>query len=189
MRLLTLIICLMLLAPFTQAQNSGGTSEQKHLIYFTDKADSPFSLQQPELYLSAKALERRKRQGIALTPRDFPVNPAYVTALKEREANVVYTSRWFNAAVVQCSPEKLAELQSLPFVRSSQNLNRIASPATGKKGTQANDSMRLAKNPSMRPTMAPPFINPICWAYPKCMPPVTKEKASLLPFSMPVFRA
>ncbi|WP_299708595.1 S8 family serine peptidase [uncultured Pontibacter sp.] len=145
MRLITLIIVLLLIVPLTQAQDSGGNSEQKHLIYFTDKAESPYSLEQPELYLSSKALERRKRQGIAVTPRDFPVNPNYITALKERGATVLFTSRWFNAAVVQCSPEKLAELQSLTFVRSSQNLNRVVTPAAGKKGTQENDSMRLAK--------------------------------------------
>src|SRR5690606_21752400 len=131
MRFLTLIICLLMLAPFTQAQDSGGTSAQKHLIYFTDKQDSPFSFEKPELYLSSKSLERRNRQGIALSTRDFPVNPTYVTALKEQGASVLYTSRWFNAAVVQCTPEKVAQLQSLSFVRSSQNLNRIASPASG----------------------------------------------------------
>lgn len=144
MRFFSLIICLLLIAPYTKGQSSGGTSEQKHFVYFTDKANSPYSSNAPELYLSAKAVERRSRQGIAVTPRDYPVNSAYVAALKERGGIVLYTSRWFNAAVVQCSPEKLAELQSLPFVRSSQSLNRIAAPTTGKKGTQANDSMRLA---------------------------------------------
>jgi serine protease AprX len=131
---------------FATAQpGASQTVDQKHLVYFTDKNDSPFSLNQPQLYLSAKALERRSKQGITLTVRDLPVNPAYVTALKERGATVLYTSKWFNAAVVQCSPEKLAELQSLAFVKSSQNLNRLPSPAPGQSGVKSTDSVQLSK--------------------------------------------
>ncbi|WP_242928208.1 S8 family serine peptidase [Pontibacter vulgaris] len=108
------------------AQQTGSGEEQKRLIYFTDKANSPYSTQQPQLYLSQKALERRTKQGISITPRDLPVNAAYVSRLKQLGVKVWYTSRWFNAAVVQCNTEQLIEIQALPFVRASQNLNRIA---------------------------------------------------------------
>lgn len=117
--------------------------DQKHFVYFTDKNNSPFPLDQPQLYLSTKALERRSKQGIALTARDLPVNPAYVAGLKEHGATVLYTSKWFNAAVVQCSAEKLAELQALPFVTSSQNLNRQPGPASGQSGAKASDSLEV----------------------------------------------
>ncbi len=129
MRQILLSICLMLITCHTlQAQAS--TENQKRLIYFTDKANTPYSLQQPQAYLSAKAVERRQRQGIPLKPRDLPVNPAYITGLKDKGAQVWYSSRWFNAAVVQCSNAKLAELESLPFVKSTRTLNRTSTPAT-----------------------------------------------------------
>ena len=139
MRFLTLIVSLLFLTPYTRAQGSG-SPEQKHLIYFTDKKDSPYTLEQPALYLSAKAIERRSKQGIALSVRDLPVNPTYVSGLKVAGATVLYTSRWFNAAVVQCSPAKLAELQTLAFVKGTQQLNRL--PATNKKGAQSIDSLK-----------------------------------------------
>lgn len=147
MRYLLLCICLLLFTPFSKGQGSGGGTEQKHLIYFKDKAGTPFSVEAPTHYLSPKALERRSKQSIPVTPRDFPVNPDYVTALKQRGANVLYTSRWFNAAVVQCSPQKLAELQTLPFVRASQNLNRLPTP-NSRRGTQSSDSSRLVASVS-----------------------------------------
>ncbi|MBD1396043.1 S8 family serine peptidase [Pontibacter sp. JH31] len=143
MRFLLFSICFLLIIPVAKGQAGSSTEEQKHLVYFTDKAQSPYSINSPEQYLSPKALARRSRQHIPVTPRDFPVNPAYVADLKKTGVTLLYTSRWFNAAVVQCSTEKLAELQTLPFVRSSRSLNRLANPA-GKSGTLSIDSMTLA---------------------------------------------
>lgn len=113
------------------------------MVYFKDKADSPFSTDAATQFLSSKAIERRSKQGIPVVPRDFPVNPQYVKGLQDQGAKVLYTSRWFNAVMVQCSTEKLAELQALPFVRSSQTLNRLANTTSRKSGTQSADSMEM----------------------------------------------
>src|SRR5690606_39864 len=99
------------------------------LIYFTDKNGTPYSLSEPSEFLSPKALQRRTRQRIPLISRDLPVNPDYVAGLKEAGATVWYTSRWFNAAVVQCADDEVQQLQALPFVKSAQTLNRIVSTA------------------------------------------------------------
>lgn len=129
MRLLLLSICLLLYLPVL-AQEPGNSEgeEQKRLIYFTDKNNSPYSLSEPLEFLSQKALQRRQRQDIVLTARDLPVNPTYISALKDAGVTVWYTSRWFNAAVVQCSEEQLQQLRELPFVRGTQILNRLAIP-------------------------------------------------------------
>ncbi|WP_161887810.1 S8 family serine peptidase [Pontibacter russatus] len=132
MRQLLLFICaLFLYSPFTNGQGADSTAEaqQKHLIYFTDKSGSTFSLNEPEAFLSAKALERRQRQHIPLTVRDLPVNPTYIANLKRLGVQVWYTSRWFNAAVVQCPADKLQKIEALPFVKNARNLNRVAVPA------------------------------------------------------------
>ncbi|TPE43171.1 S8 family serine peptidase [Pontibacter mangrovi] len=126
MRLLLLFICLLLYLPVS-AQDAGNTDGegQKRLLYFADKHNSPYSLSKPLEFLSPKALERRKRQNISLTTRDLPVNPAYVAALKDAGIKVWYTSRWFNAAVVQCSDEQLQQLETLPFIKRYRTLNRL----------------------------------------------------------------
>mgnify|MGYP005750946281 FL=1 len=89
MRQLLLYISVLLLFSLGKAWAQGTAAEQKRLIYFTDKANTPYSLQQPQEFLSAKAIERRQRQNITLTARDLPVDPAYVAGLKEQGVPVV----------------------------------------------------------------------------------------------------
>ncbi len=135
-----LYISILVLSITYGAQAQDAEIEQKRLLYFTDKADSPYSLQQPQEFLSAKAVERRQRQNIALAQRDLPVNPSYVDGVKNKGVKVWYTSRWFNAAVVQCSDAKLAELEALPYIKASRTLNRMA----GGKSTTPNPKTNLA---------------------------------------------
>lgn len=106
------------------AQTPGSGSARRHLVYFKDKANSPYSLQNPVQYLSARALQRRQKQRIALQARDLPVNPAYVSAIEAQGVPVWYTSRWFNAAVVYCDSSQLSQVLRLPFVRNGQTLSR-----------------------------------------------------------------
>ena len=98
----------------------------RHLVYFRDKANSPYSVAQPLVFLSARSVARRTRQGIAVLPRDLPVNPAYLAQVQAVAGTpqVVYTSRWFNAAVVSCDAATLVRVTALPFVRTATALNR-----------------------------------------------------------------
>ncbi|MDB5270043.1 MAG: hypothetical protein JWP58_3083 [Hymenobacter sp.] len=101
---------------------------RRHLVYFRDKAGTPFSVAQPQAFLSARALARRGRQGIAVLPRDLPVNPAYVAQVRAVSGGpqVLYTSRWFNAAVVSCDSLTLGRIMALPKVSRASTLNRTA---------------------------------------------------------------
>ncbi|MCK4344679.1 MAG: serine protease, partial [Bacteroidales bacterium] len=53
----------------------------KYWIQFTDKLNSPYSLEHPADYLSDRAIDRRFKQGILITDNDIPVNPEYVYSL------------------------------------------------------------------------------------------------------------
>jgi len=99
---------------------------RRHLVYFRDKAGTPYSVSQPQAFLSARAISRRTRQGIAVLPRDLPVTPAYVAQIRNVAGNpqVLYTSRWFNAAVVSCDSATLRRILALAPVRSGLTLNR-----------------------------------------------------------------
>ena len=103
---------------------------RRHLVYFRDKAGTPYSVAQPEAFLSARAVARRTRQGIAILPRDLPVSPAYVAQLRavSGRPQVLYTSRWFNAALVSCDSATLARISVLPVVRGAATLNRSFVP-------------------------------------------------------------
>jgi serine protease AprX len=115
---------------------------RKHLIYFKDKQNTPYKLDEPEAYLSARALERRARHNISITERDLPVNPAYAQDLQMAGAEVWYTSKWFNAAVVNCDSSVLLSIRELPFVEGSQTVNRYTSAVT--KEINATSSARPA---------------------------------------------
>lgn len=118
----------------------------KYWIQFNHKNNTPFSISQPAAYLSERAIERRQRYNIAITAADLPVDPAYVSALRNTQASVLYASKWFNGAVVQVSDtSQLIAIAQLPFVVSSQPVSmpkRKKTPATAPRqsGTQALDT-------------------------------------------------
>ena len=99
---------------------------RRHLVYFRDKAGTPFSVAQPQAFLSARAVARRSRQAIPVLPRDLPVSPAYVAQVRAVAGSpkIIYTSRWFNAAVVSCDSATLGRITALAPVRSVATLNR-----------------------------------------------------------------
>jgi hypothetical protein len=45
----------------------------KYRISLTDKAETEYSLKKPQKFLSKKAIERRKRQGLRIDSTDLPV--------------------------------------------------------------------------------------------------------------------
>jgi len=105
-----------------QAQNA------KYLILLKDKTASPYSISRPGQFLSARAIQRRAKQGIGVTERDLPVNPAYVDAIRATGATVWFTSRWANAVLVETTAATLATIQNLPFVQGIE-ANRSLSAA------------------------------------------------------------
>ncbi|MEO0555816.1 MAG: S8 family peptidase [Bacteroidota bacterium] len=88
----------------------------RYAIFFTDKNNTPYSLNEPEDFLSQRALERRTKQGISLTENDLPVDPQYVSGIRQAGADVFYTSKWFNLAIVQMDEALTSNLLSLNYV-------------------------------------------------------------------------
>ena len=82
----------------------------KFWVSFTDKNKTSFETGNPEQFLSDRAIERRVRYNIPVTESDLPVNPAYVDSIRILGAEVLYTSKWFNAAVIETSDSSLIEL-------------------------------------------------------------------------------
>lgn len=87
-------------------------------VGFTDKAGSPYSIENPSDYLSPRALERHARLGIAIDSLDLPVNPAYTDALRQTGGMVWTVSRWLNGAILYAADSTGMDslLRALPFV-------------------------------------------------------------------------
>lgn len=103
----------------------------KLFVQFTDKAATPYSLDEPAAFLSEKAIQRRANMGISIDESDLPVTPAYVQGIKDLGAEVLYTSKWFNGAAVSISDSSLiAPLLALPYIENGEQVARIIGPAT-----------------------------------------------------------
>ncbi len=93
-----------------------GTSE-KYVVFLTDKNNSPYSLNSPEEFLSARALDRRARYSIAFDEKDLPVTPDYISQIVATGATFLYPLKWFNAVAISAnSPSVLDAILALPFV-------------------------------------------------------------------------
>ncbi len=109
----TLVLLPLLLVQFS----SFGQATRKYLVLLKDKANSPFSVSQPDRFLSQRAILRRQKQNIALLERDLPVNPAYISQLQQAGAKIWFTSRWLNAVLVETTDATMATVQKLPIVK------------------------------------------------------------------------
>lgn len=107
---------------FTQALSA------KYLLVFKDKNNSPYSITQPLAYLSERSVARRQKQKIAITTKDLPVNPTYIEEVKKKGAKVIYTSRWMNAALIECNSTVLNSILQLSFVKGLEINTSIDNP-------------------------------------------------------------
>jgi serine protease AprX len=127
-KLFTFTFAFVLLIQLSNAQSI------TYWVLLKDKNATPYSLKHPENYLSAKAIERRDRQHIAITPADFPVNPAYIQGVKNTGVQVFNCSRWFNAiTVITDDPKKIKAIRALAFVKE---VKQIKSPVTSKASSK-----------------------------------------------------
>ena len=90
-------------------------------IGFTDKNNSEYSLDHPEAYLSARAIQRRTKQNIAIDSLDLPVNQNYIDSVLTLNVEFVHTSKWLNGITVRCDSANLADsVLHWDFVREIQ---------------------------------------------------------------------
>ena len=111
-----LIFCLLILSILSQ----GFSQTNRYMVFFSDKSGEnyPYSLEEPEAFLTDRAIQRRASQGINLSESDLPVNPEYVSNLKEMGLEVFFSSKWFNAVLIQAQENEVINLTELNFIDS-----------------------------------------------------------------------
>ena len=128
------------LGPFAQF-TPGDTL--KYRISLKDKAATDYSLQKPEMYLSKKSIERRKRQGLEIDSTDLPVCKKYVDAIRKKGVHVLVTGKWDNFVTVSCNDSMLiAEIAGLPFVRSTERVWRGVAKRASERDSLINKPLR-----------------------------------------------
>ena len=132
--------CLLSGPPVAQAQAAPPAAPvQRYLVFFKDKAGTPYTVDQPQAFLSARALARRTRQNIVVRARDLPVNPTYLAQVRAASGSpqLIFTSRWLNGAVLACDSLTLTNVRQLPAVAGTQLLSRRPPQAPAAAGAVA----------------------------------------------------
>ncbi len=86
------------------------------MVFFKDKVGTDFGLNNPLEFLSQRAIDRRTRQGIALSENDLPVNSQYIQSIRDLGAEVYFSTKWMNGALVQMEAELIPTISELSFV-------------------------------------------------------------------------
>ena len=96
----------------------------RYIIKLKDKNGSPYSISDPTAYLSQRAIDRRTRYSIAIDSTDLPVNPSYVTQIKNVPGvTVLNISKWLNAVTIQIADANaLSAINGFSFVRSMSGI-------------------------------------------------------------------
>lgn len=110
---LLLILALATVIAFAQV------APDKYVVYFTDKNDSPYSVSNPEEFLTQKAIDRRASHGISIEENDLPVNPQYIESVANTEVTILNNSKWFNMVTIYSTDQNaLNTIEAFSFVES-----------------------------------------------------------------------
>jgi hypothetical protein len=100
-------------------------SQEEAWVYFNDKPNAQFYLDNPIQMLSQRALDRRQNQGISIVLNDAPIHQTYIDQINAAQGIVVKAkSKWMNCVHVRGSITDINALTNLPFVHHVQFANR-----------------------------------------------------------------
>jgi len=102
------------------------TAPEKYWIKFTDKNNSPYSVDNPSEFLSLRSLNRRSAQGISVIEQDIPVNQTYIDGvLALGNIELLLRSKWLNAITVHLTDTTLInQILALPYVNQVKSANK-----------------------------------------------------------------
>ncbi len=103
--------------------NANGQTD-RYFVFFSDKEGSEYSLENPEEFLSERAIDRRERHSVSIELNDLPVNENYLQQVESLGAEVYFPSKWFNGAIVQMDQSLLDQVNGLSFVDSVHYIAR-----------------------------------------------------------------
>jgi len=88
----------------------------RYFVSFKNKANTTFSLNTPEEFLSQKTINKRELFAIPIDSTDLPVNIEYVTALQYAGVTIENKLKWFNGVVVSTFDNLLVETLNHQFI-------------------------------------------------------------------------
>ena len=134
---LSLLIFILFLSSHGQAQFT------RYIIRLKDKGTNPFSLSNPSLYLTQRALDRRNRYNIAIDSSDLPVTPRYIDSIRlSGTVTILNSSKWLNQVAIKTTDAAaLAKINSFPFVLSTTGIGSRMLPTDNPVNKQLDSSI------------------------------------------------
>ena len=120
-----------------------GLAQDRYAVFFKFKPQKEYSLASPSKFLTEKAIQRRVREKFAVDSLDLPVTAAYLQGISAYSQELLYVSKWLNAAVVVTDAAGKKNMEALPFV---QKVEWVA------KGFIAKTGNRTVPEISHKPT-------------------------------------
>ena len=146
MKKLSFLILFLAASMFAQAQ----VATNIYWVQFADKANSPYSIDNPGAYLSQRALDRRARLGIAIDEYDLPVNPQYLQAVANCGAQILNPSKWLNGVSVYATNQSVMDaVNALEFVVAVRNCPNDLEAQARKERWLADEMKPVAAQRSM----------------------------------------
>ena len=112
-----------------------GMAQDRYAVFFKYKPQQEFSLANPSKFLTSKAIQRREREKTAVDSLDLPVTSSYVQGLRTHSQEILYVSKWLNAAVVVADSTGKKGMEALPYV---QKVQWVAKGFISRTGTRLN---------------------------------------------------
>jgi len=93
----------------------------RYIVQLTDKKLTPFTLDNPSAYLSAKSIQRRTKQNIRPDSSDLPVTPAYLDSISSvPNVEILNYSKWLNQVLIKTTdPAALSKINSFTFIKQA----------------------------------------------------------------------
>lgn len=99
----------------------------KFWVQFTDKNNSPYSINFPEEFLSERAILRRTKQNIPILFNDLPVNQTYIDSiLNSGNFYLQNQSKWLNAITISTNDSNhINLLNNISFIEHIRNVQYL----------------------------------------------------------------
>ena len=90
----------------------------RYMVFLSDKSNTSYSLDEPEAFLSTRAITRKHRHNVDIDLLDLPVSNTYLQDLSSLELDIFFTSKWMNALLIQTDSSTSKEVAMKSYVDS-----------------------------------------------------------------------
>ncbi len=108
---------------------SAQIAPDKYYVQFTDKDNSPYSITNPEEFLTQRALDRRAKYDIEIIEQDLPVNPQYIQGVTSAGATILTPTKWLNGVTIYTTEQSVLDaINDLPYVENVSKMHDLYNP-------------------------------------------------------------